>query len=182
MIIHRFWSGPLLKDHWITATVQKAHRKFEIKDWTLDTLPNELRILLNVPDDPRHLSNIIRYWLLHKYGGLWLDHDVIPLRDLTGEVKPWTASLRGHREGSVMWFPKPLHPMMSEMFNSGLKAPVASSPIRSGSILLHRVGLNYPDVGYESRVLPIDALGQQTGETGVWALHLWNTSTRNLVQ
>jgi len=181
--VHRFWTGPSLPGQgWATAVVQRAHPDAEVAGWTLETLPADLLSLLDPGDDPRHLSNVVRYWLLHEYGGLWLDHDVIPLRDLTGARQPWTASLRGRREGAVMWFPAPGHQMLAELVAVAAlgTSPSAPSPLRSGAAVLHRVGLRYPDVAYEPRVLPIDARGCPTGVAEVWALSRWQTSSASL--
>jgi hypothetical protein len=181
--VHRFWTGAPRPGHqWTTAVVQWAHPDADVAEWTTETLPPDLLALLDPGDDPRHLSNVARYWLLHEYGGLWLDHDVIPLRDLTGGQQPWTASLRGRREGAAMWFPAPGHLMLAELVAVAAlgASPSAPSPIRSGARVLHRVGLRYPEVAYEPRVLPLDALGRHTGIGEVWAVAQWQTSSANL--
>lgn len=181
-LVHRFWVGPRCADHdWITRTVQQAHPAADVADWTLDALPADLRAQVDADDSPGHLSNVVRYWSLFEYGGLWLDHDVIPLRDLTGAPAPWMASLRGLREGSAMWFPVPGHPMMAEMLAIALASTKGlPPPARSGGRFLRLVGTRYPDVGYEERVLPVDAAGRRTVPAEVWAVHLWReTSIRH---
>lgn len=40
-----------------------------------------------------HAANLVRWALLAEYGGVWLDHDVIPLVDLTALPLPWCASV-----------------------------------------------------------------------------------------
>jgi hypothetical protein len=159
---------------WITSIVQQS--QVDLIDWTFDTLPQQLSKLLDPNDNPRHISNVSRYWLLYEYGGLWLDHDVIPFRDLTGSSRPWTASLRGHREGCALWFPTPGHPMLADLVAASLTTDFMSSPYRSGAHLLDRVGRRYSDVTLEQRVLPLDAMGRRTSTEEVWAVHLWNSS------
>jgi hypothetical protein len=44
---------------------------------------NKLRLSKEHDGDIQTLNDIVRYLLLAKYGGVWLDADMIPLRDLT---------------------------------------------------------------------------------------------------
>jgi hypothetical protein len=181
--VHRFWVGPARPLHeWITAAVRRAHS--HVVDWSWLSLPPMLADLLDPDDDPRHLSNVARYWLLHEYGGLYLDMDVIPLRDLTVvSPSPWTAALHGRREGCVMWFPQPYHPMLAEAMDRALAASRSQpSPYRSGSHVLERVGASHPHVALEPRVIPLDALGWRTPASEVWAVKQWETSHRNLTR
>ena len=181
VLIHRFWVGPPRPEHiWITEVVRKIHPNAELKNWTLDTLPRNPKEMIRGSDTPGHLSNMVRHWALYELGGLWLDHDVIPLRNLTEASEPWTAALGSVREGSSMWFPHQAHPMMGEMLAIGLaSSSLTRNPVeRSGSMHLRKVGARYPDVGYEQRVLPIDALGRKRVFDGdIWAVHLWSTQS-----
>lgn len=181
-IVHRFWVGPPREQHrWITESTRRAYPR--LHDWTLETLPSELTKQLDSADDPRHLSNVVRYWLLYEQGGLYLDFDVIPFRDLTGSKTAWTAALSHHREGCVLWFPSSGHPMLGELLDATLHAPAGTpSPLRSGARVLQRVGLKYTDVGYEERVIPIDALGGRTPSGEVWAVKQWQTSSHRSIQ
>jgi hypothetical protein len=169
--------GPPNPQHsWITKVVHSLYP--EVLDWTFDTLPPKLVKLLDPNDSPRHISNVVRYWLLHEYGGLWLDYDLIPLKSLTGAPQPWTAALHGRREGCAMWFPSPRHPMMADLIAAALTSTHTYTPHRSGAHLLERVGRRHIDVKLESRVLPIDAKGRRTFKEEVWAVHLWDSSAR----
>jgi hypothetical protein len=119
--------------------------------------------------------------MLHEHGGLWLDHDVIPLTDLsTVHDQPWTASLSGTREGCVMWFPEAGHPMCLALFEQGLAAPAGRTPFRSGSVLLGSVGLEHPDVLHEPRVLPYNVYGRPTGVQAPLAVHLWHSTVETV--
>jgi hypothetical protein len=174
MMIHRFWTGPpRAEHHWIDKVVRRAHPHIQVKDWTLDEIP----MLLDPDTNPVHLSNVVRYWALHEHGGLWLDHDIIPLRSLTGAPRAWTAAMGNLREGSVMWFPQPGHPMLAELLEVS-----QSRPALPGAPDLREVGQRYPTVGYEQRVLPLNAIGQRTAITEVWAVHLWSTTSVTGVQ
>lgn len=177
-LVHRFWIGPPHPEHiWITNIVQYTHPECDVIEWSLDNLPSSIRSKMDPSDHPGHLSNIVRHWSLYELGGLWLDHDVIPLTDLTLSPNPWTAAIRDLREGSSMWFPTAGHPMMAEMLDIGLKSSVGlRPPERSGTKWLRRIGVKYPDVGIENRVIPFDSLGRRCGTNELLAIHLWSTT------
>lgn len=130
--------------------------------------------MLTGSDDDRHASNLVRYWLLWRYGGLWLDHDVIPLTDLC-RGGPFVATIGEVRCGAVMWFPQPKHPMCIELLNAAREAPQGPAPRRSGDHLLSRVAANHPDVLADRSVLGFDRHGNALG-CPVRAVHLWTTS------
>jgi hypothetical protein len=46
----------------------------------------------------RHRANLVRWHLLRTYGGVWADHDVIPLANLLRLARPFIAA---HADGSV---------------------------------------------------------------------------------
>lgn len=130
-------------------------------------------------DVARHVSNIIRCQLLYQYGGLWLDNDVIPFKDLCKQEKPWTATLRAHREGAAMWFPEPGHQALRIMLNVIRNHPESQSPSCdvSGSNLITRVMDGYPDIGKEERIFPLDAMGRPIRVEPI-AIHLWDTASK----
>lgn len=150
-----------------------------------DDLPEEYRTDLSKCQNQvmasqklRHWSNIIRYRLLFDYGGLWLDYDMIPFQNLMRETHPWTAATRMHkREGAVLWFPEPGHPMLKAMLDRIYDSPDGNySCVQvSGAQVLHEVGKDFPDVEKEQRVFPLDAGGFPSGVNPI-AVHLWISS------
>lgn len=184
-MIHRFWSGPLPAHHqWVKTMIQTHMPYEELKDWTLDTLPSEIDLSsvdrVREEDVPRHLANLVKWWALAEYGGMWLDHDVVPLENLRSP-NPYTAALPGpQRIGCVVNLPNP----GSNMATSRLRDmetrthPNRRTPWVSGD---HALDLEeYPEVGY--RFLPYDALGQRMPNTDLWVIHLWETSSRRSVE
>lgn len=140
----------------------------------------KLDILL-AEQDRRHISNVVRYAVLYKLGGLWLDHDVLPLRELrfgsaytAGFAQPIYS-----REGCVMWFPEPHHQMLSDLISVlVLDNPRSNDPskARSGAEMLTRIGFHYPDVRVEPHVLPFDSTGRWMHRRDPAAVHLWDSS------
>lgn len=169
-VIHRFWDGPALPEHAFTARAIESTQGQRPHDWTPDELPH-------VPlADPRHASNLARYELLYEHGGLWLDHDVLPLRCLARPY-PYTAGVGSQRVGCAMWFPKPGHPLLAELLEAGSLAGPGSAPERSGGRLLNRVAPRYPDVRIERGLLGFDATGHRVDQAmPQLAVHLWTSS------
>lgn len=175
MIVHRFWWGPNRDLSWSRSVIESV-LGYSVNDWTPETLPAGARWVLE-SKYPRAASNRLRYWLLDTFGGLWMDHDVIPLKPFPTDV--WTAALGQDREGSVLSFPDAHHPMMEELLRAVRAAPAHASPAQlTGARVLTLVGKRYSDVRLEPRVLPFDALGRPTGVTDPLAIHLWETSAQ----
>jgi hypothetical protein len=184
--IHRYWEGePSSVAELIGMAVRNMHPESIVKEWTVDEvadIPVDVSQVRPV-DEVRHRSNIIRYWLLHEYGGLWLDSDVVPLDNLFGSVphEIWTAELRGRREGCALAFPAG-HPFLAEALASIAAAgpsDLVSADV-SGARLLDRC--NGDGVGREPRVIPVDALGRHvpSGAPAI-AVHLWQTAAKRNV-
>lgn len=171
-MIHRFWTGPARQGEDYRPTLEEFHDE-PVTDWTPETLPAELQPLCECTPDPRRTSNLVRYALLARFGGLWVDHDVEALACLTDSPTPWTASLGTQRSGCVMWFPTPQHPMMLEALRYTLPTPEVVS-----TRILALVGNTHPEVGREPRVLPLDISGRPTGIREPLAIHHWETSSR----
>lgn len=174
--IHRFWIGPPRSSHpFITACVRNLYADAILNDWNIESVPAELRKLLDPQDDPRHLANVVRYWMLLDEGGLWLDHDVLPITNPGPRPTAWTAALRNRREGCAMWFPRPGHPMPAELLKAALAGdPHLPSVQRSGAMILNRIGKGFGDVGLEPGVIPFDSSGRLTHVWPVLAVHLWH--------
>ena len=155
------------------------HPAAKVVDWSPVALPKELWPLTE-DDDPRHVANLVRYALLFEHGGLWVDNDLIALRDLTESAAPWTATLGNRREGC-----RAVVPASASSDDGGRAAtrevghPEAESPNRSGARVLDAAATNHPDVLAEPRVIPFDRDGKATaGAADPMAVHLWDTSPR----
>lgn len=171
-MIHRFWMGPPREPDYAEA-LRSLHPQEQLVDWTPETLPRAVRPLCELSEDPRVVSNLVRYALLSLAGGLWFDHDVEPLRRLTDSHVPWTASFVGRREGCALWFPEAGHPMMRKCLDVQ-----RANPDVLGATVLHQVGKRHPDVGHEPGVLPFDAAGRPLGIERPLAIHHWDTARR----
>lgn len=177
MIVHRFWMGAPRAMEWSRAVIEQT-QCCPVTDWSPDTLPEDARWALE-SGYPRDVSNRVRYWLLAKMGGLWLDHDVIPLRQFPQDA--WTAALDQNREGSAICFPEPGHPMAEALLRVVQNVPARANPVQlTGARLLTRVGKRYPNVRLEHRVLPHDAVGHPTGVKDPLAVHMWESSSENM--
>lgn len=175
VMIHRFWVGtPHPRAAWTGAAIDTSCAG-DRRDWTPATLPASI----DQPDDPdpRHVANLVRYQLLHTFGGLWLDHDVIPLANLCTGRQPWVAGMGPLRSACAMWFPEPGHPLLEALVDEAADTGPATE--RSGDRHLARLLPRYHDVEVNERVLPFDSTGRRVrGLRGApMALHLWETSS-----
>ncbi len=179
-LIHRYWTGdrPPPAEPWLHQVIARLHPGDPVRDWVDATLPPGLVARLDVDPlaaDPRHRANVARWWLLRRYGGIWLDHDVIPLRPLPRGV--WTASLGRTRTGCAIRVPVG-HGLPEAMLDAIDARPTSRSarPVDvSGDHLLQRVAAGWPDVA--ALGLPFDAVGAPMPVGFPWAVHLWATSS-----
>lgn len=176
-MIHRFWKGDPVAAHTFSARAIKSTQYGHLRDWTPETLPSEMRWACDL-EDVRDASNRIRYMLLRRFGGLWLDSDVVPLQKFPTD-RPWTAALDAWREGCAIYFPEANHPMTLHLCEvTGPDVEVSTSVRTSGAELLNTVGRQYPNVGLEPRILPFDALGGRVTQVrDPLAVHLWASAS-----
>lgn len=198
--VHRLWLGPEVPPS-ATFTANAIRSTMygtsgQLHDWAetaahhlVDEVLVDLGIMdaLDYPDvadimgnDPRHAANVFRYAVLWRHGGLWLDHDVLPLVDLRSDPRAgaWTAGFRAthQREGCALWFPEPEHPMLATLLERATApSPPKPAPMRSGAHLLTEVGRG-SGVGVNHRVLPYDSTGRLTFRGRPDAVHLWEGS------
>lgn len=169
-MIHRFWHNdspphPIIDEY--------VNSLYEVADWRLRDLPVNLWQTTN--NDYRHVANILRLVLLWTYGGIWLDHDIIPLIDLESLPKPFAAAT-GSINSCIMGFPAG-HPMLYNALDEAINSPQGEGVVqRSGSVLLHR-HLTH-DVTLHP--LPFDSLGHPIQGAPMWAIHLFDTSHSNM--
>lgn len=185
--IHRYWEGgeTPVGGQWTVNVIRKLHPGVDLHDWTpgevADIVVDESQV--KAVDVVRHRSNVIRYTLLYRHGGLWLDHDFVPLANLfvARRDAAWTASLNGNREGSVLRFPAG-HPFLAAALAEIEKAPRSQrrSAEVSGARLLDRILV--PGVTSEDRVVPFDEAGRLVRRASgpPLGVHLWVTSSLRL--
>lgn len=167
-MIHRFWHNstpphPIIDEY--------VNNKYQVRDWGMHDVP----MPISGVQDKRHLANLLRLMVLWTYGGIWIDHDVIPIIDLESLPKPFAAAT-GSINSCIMGFP-PGHPMLYNALDEAYNHPHGNSIIeRSGSVLLHRHLT--PDVQLIS--LPFDSLGHPIPGAPLWAFHLFDTSYSNM--
>lgn len=83
--IHQFWTGPNRPEA-LMDRCKKMHAAWEYTLWTPETVPElkNHRIMAQFQADRVYdgQSDVLRYELLWKHGGVWLDADVVCLRPL----------------------------------------------------------------------------------------------------
>lgn len=162
MTVHRFWHGdaPLpypIIDNYVA-------RSYQTIDWTLNNLPFDIQALAvesgqYVGDDVvRHYSNVARLYVLHVHGGIYLDHDIIPLVNLEHVPMPFAGSYGGIHAAiwpGIMGFP-PEHPMIAEALNRLADVDTPGSALTVSGFYMLRDCLT-PDVNLHS--LSCDSTG-----------------------
>lgn len=176
--IHRFWTGPENDLFlWTEQTLKSLHPGVKIKTWTSGEYDVELG-QVQTSDMVRHESNVIRYKALYDFGGIWLDHDVVPLCNLFNETQPNTTAGYGRqREGCFLRFDKgntELKSLIDTIETEPLNEFGKSTHV-SGAKALSRIN---EKVLIEPRVIPIDSFGNWIGKDKPIAVHLWATSRK----
>jgi Glycosyltransferase sugar-binding region containing DXD motif len=177
--IHRYWTGtPPTGDAWLRTALHSMNPGATFRDWTDATLPAAVLEWLDAHDadvEPKdraiHRSNLVRYWALDKYGGWWVDHDVIMLTPFDHLPSPLAAWQVDRVASCVLGLP-PQHPWLRAALR-GIEKWRGVGPVGdvSGERLLERLRVDYaPEVTLKA--LPFDAFGAKTGAEP-WAIHLF---------
>lgn len=97
-IIWQYWEGP--RPSFIDLcleTVSKNNEDFDLRvlddKSVFDYLPNLRKDLDSLPRIANKVD-YVRFKLLHEYGGIWLDADVVLLQDLS---KPWQTMINSNQ-------------------------------------------------------------------------------------
>lgn len=177
--IHRYWHGPN-PPPWVD-TVAAMCPTATVTDWTDDTLPpgwvdwlDRMADQVAPPYQLRHRSNLVRMRLLHERGGIWLDHDVIPLEDITGETRPWVAA---HRS-SVCTCAISLPAGHRSTFDLLRRADTAPHDGTARSMDVAGEHAYKPGVDVLRRQLPFDSLGRPIPDSRPWVVHLFASKAR----
>lgn len=183
MIIHRYWTGPPpATEPFIGNAVTKGNPAAILRDWADETLPVELTRFLAECEDRvapdhlvRHRANIVRLWVLREFGGVWLDHDVIPLIPLE-DVPPRATASHGVRCNCAMFFPigDQCLTVALDRIRTAPPNPEGKSIEVSGELLLEDVC----DRGVVRLQLPYAPDGSPIEGASRWAVHLYGTSSK----
>lgn len=81
-----YWSGP--QPAWIGICLDTLRRNsptaviLDDTYWTSGDYTGEIPVAQILRQTPAHRSDLLRAWLLHRHGGIWIDADAIVWRDL----------------------------------------------------------------------------------------------------
>jgi len=159
-ILHQIWLGPAQMpekySRWRDGFI-RMNPDWECRLWTDDTLPPILNrrawdIARSLPGTTGHAirSDILRLELLARFGGVYLDTDVRPVRPLDEvcDVPAWIAREQADRvSNAAMGFP-PNHPAMWRAVVSVDESFFRHRRVvdQAGPTLVRRVLLRYPDI------------------------------------
>ncbi len=197
-MLHRYWAGdvrPSFVDQY-GAEFVRLHPDVEVRNWTFESLPQQLQAdlrsmsdLVRPHDLHRHQSNLIRYWLLRECGGIWADADLRPLRSFVPLFGgPFAVQIGAGLTNCVLGGPAG-HPLFADLYESAKsRTGEAPSAVQSGGVLLSEVVARRPE---GIRILPgslfceFDSQGnllRQPGSSGItpYSNHLWATTRSQL--
>lgn len=181
--IHRFWTGPL-------PTTEPYHgvvlsRLGRLHDWTDSTLPPEVvdwldRSAEQVTEATRaqHRGNMVRWWALRLHGGIWFDHDALPVVRLEELGELWTCAVSEQQRttcGAAFPVGHPLPVAMLDHIRHHAGPGMPSWEL-SGDRAMDR--LCPPDV--PRIVLPLDAAGHLTGAPAR-IMHSWASTHQRFI-
>jgi hypothetical protein len=133
VILNRYWVGPPSPGEPWTGDVVRQF--FQVIDWDDDSIDPKIRswhgagaVQVRVEDAVRHRANMLRWLILWRNGGIWADHDVIPLR-------PWDDLLVGSfiggyaagKPNSAVVYLTPGHPVAAAMLGLIAAAPPSTT-------------------------------------------------------
>lgn len=153
-MIHRYWYGDS-PPQWTGKALRSLHSDLEVRDWSDEDLPLDVVRWLDSHSDQvrakdfaRHRANMVRFYLLNRYGGWWVDHDVVMLQRLDESPSPLVASHDGFPCLSVMGFSQD-HPILGQMLErieEANSSPYYPSSAISGSSSFSFLLQSYPDI------------------------------------
>jgi hypothetical protein len=161
-IIHQIWLGPKpLPDDFAgyVKTWKRHHPAWEHRLWTEDDIAGETFTRAEVTERIRHpaeRADILRFELLHRYGGVYVDTDFECRRALDGPlgdadfVTAWLKQSESGKETRVnnaFMASAPGHPLLQRALNE-LHAQewFGFDKHASGSLFFNRLLKDFPDV------------------------------------
>lgn len=170
MRIFRYWDDDTEPPggEWLRQVIMGLHPDDELCDLRREHFMGDIPM-----GDSRYVSNYVRWYLMVCHGGVWLDHDVIPLCKLTEDDSPATALVGKRRTSCVMRMPDK-HPFSFTMLEAITYDPDDVTNT-SGDGLLNRIC----PVEFEAWALPFDSAGHRVHvDDPLWGIHLWQTSSK----
>ena len=121
-ILHRIWVGPepmppdfeLYGERWALM-----HPDWEQRLWTEDNLPDDVtrREVLNRNRIPAERADVLRYELLARYGGVYVDADMEPLKPIDELLEGhdfFIGELKPGRINNAVFGAVPNHPILAD--------------------------------------------------------------------
>lgn len=198
-IIHAWWGGPEMPPH-LAAHLDSWHAHhpgWDVWLWTPESTPHlRTQDLYDQPEtyssasNPwQYRANLVRYELLHDFGGVWVDADLEPLRPIDDLLDCEAFAAReDHRFiNNAFMGSAPRSRWMGDILlglrDSVLSQPRARSNKQVGAHYLTKVARRHPEL----RVLPSELvypfhwseLDQRHRETvdGAYTRHHWHHKT-----
>jgi len=147
-IIHQIWVGPNeIPPQCLTYinTVKTLHPKYEHILWTNDNLPplpDKVQIQMEKYGKNKKWAfqcDVLRYYLLNEFGGIYLDVDFEVKKNLTPLMtKPFNITLPPYRKNHVFWVcngafgTEPNNPILIKIIQT-LKDEIYHGPIFFGN-------------------------------------------------
>jgi mannosyltransferase OCH1-like enzyme len=153
-IIHRIWLGDEpLRDEFqrYGETWRKHHPGWEMCLWTEDDLP-ELALTQVLQRGRHHAerADVLRYELLKRFGGVYVDIDFECLRSLESlldEVEVFAAFQLPERVSNAMLGAVPGHPLFERASReAALRIGVGTIPAATGPQFFTRLVKDFPEV------------------------------------
>jgi hypothetical protein len=189
--LHLFWTGDL--PTWVAINVMRWRDmmpNWTVKLWTdadeelsaIAALAFQTAHHVDRIDHIRHGASLVRWWLLHTYGGVWVDTDVTPLLPLDPLLSAPFVALT-HRVAAPFVIGGPVaHPLWRTMID-GARSRSGTSPEVTGCWPLTDALRDHPDFRREppGRFQSHDRLGLPVPipEDGLrYTTHAWATSSQ----
>jgi mannosyltransferase OCH1-like enzyme len=156
-VFHQIWVGPSPFPAEFAAfqeTWRRHHPDWELRFWTDDNLPADLRNPACYERDrvPAERSDLIRLELLLRFGGIYVDTDfecLRPLDELLQDVSFFTASLKeGMRVNNAIFGSEPGHPLLEQAIRDARPQEKGGTfdKTASGSLFFDRLVKSFPEV------------------------------------
>jgi inositol phosphorylceramide mannosyltransferase catalytic subunit len=196
-IIHRVWLGPNeMPEQYVRfgRSWQEHHPGWEMRTWTDSDLPpfthpGAFERCRNYAE----ASDVIRYEVLYRYGGVYADTDVECVRSLEPlieDVRAFAAWQRPNVLGSAVVGSVPEHPAIAQVLRDVCEAAGSGPQVQTtGPGALTRVLKDAPDVKlfghetffpYDYWEIPLDPdVDAAEGAPDAYAIHHWHATWKS---
>lgn len=191
-VIHRIWLGDKqMPDEYVRfgRSWAEHHPGWEMRLWTDDDLPP-----LDHPDALERCRNfgeasdVLRYEILNRFGGVYVDTDVEclrPIDELVGDASAFAAWARPRVIGSAVVGAVPGHPAIARTLEAVAAAAGSGNQVdATGPVALTRILEHADDVELFGRetFYPLDyweipfAEGEAVDVADAYAIHHWHAT------